>query len=292
MVVSPKKKKSVKTKTGTALGIHITEQYIRAVLLKNEKGGVNIVYAREVPLPKGVIVRGEVVKATVLEKKLASIHDEVKTKKARIVVPHDCDDMDAYSKVLKKAGITPTDFTSDIDTLSQFFSDSPRLLLHLDEDRAMLVLNDGKEKSFVYIDRGIGEGVSIVEKLLDIDRNEAEEIYTTYGFLSTHHEKKLLYALTEYIKPITDAIILEFILARKNARAGGQAEEIVAYGDGADIVGLVEYIAGITGIKARHLDLEKDIPLPWSGVPKIVKKEALKFAPVIQATAREFIQDE
>lgn len=348
---SKHKVKQRKIKKGKSAGIHITDQYIRAVFLENKKDGVNVIYSREIPIPENAIKDGEIVKPGILEKKLSILKKESGMREAYIVIPDEyshsfilhgyekgqpidelisryiqtnyeldpknmicryeiiegtlgndievnCmskDLIDSYESILVGSGIKPVSFEGEAQTISRLLVNSENNIMIDFGDRKTKIstIKNGFPKKFICIDRGGGECREIIQKFLDISSDEAEKIYGEYGFLPAHHEKGLLYKLTEYIQPIIDVINDEQLSSKRNLASGitnlNNNFQVIIYGDHADTRGFLDYISSSSLAEPRRIGVEKDWPLSWSGVPKILKREVVKFAPAIYAATRGFV---
>jgi len=353
MNAKPKKTSPIKIKTRKSSGIQITDRLIRCVVLKKTKEGVFVDFFREVPLPDGAVINGEILKATIVTRKLRQLQKETKMNKTHLVIPYeqveefvlhvlkddaehikelissrlqlsnkikedsvDCeyfvredeivghgfnvfvkcvaeDFLNSYTAIFDKAGMDIVSFNTSMNDIGEHLEgEHPRIILDFGDDKAHAsIIYRNSPITLEQRETNYSKGISIIENFLNISKQEAEEIYRDYGLANTHHEKELLYKLIGHFSPLIDMLEEKQRNWYKTAtkkHTNTKIRSVIVYGEKADMVGLSDYLSQMLKLRARHIDIEKDIRQIFSKIPVIHKDELNKFIPALYASLRSF----
>lgn len=172
-----------------------------------------------------------------------------------------------YGHLFKQAGITIT----HIETAHHAVA---RACLNLPAGEGIALVSFGKQQSTVAILHGnhcvsqrtlpIGEEsvLATIENYLRTDRSYAEKIIARHGLLQTHPDVGLLGELYRTLDPINRSINDQLVaISQIPYKTFGErftTEQIVVYGSGTHITGLVPLLGEKTGMRSRELDI-------WAG---------------------------
>jgi Tfp pilus assembly PilM family ATPase len=169
--------------------------------------------------------------------------------------------------------------------------------MHTDESHALLLLSISREESHIAliaagkvqkIERhpiGSESLVRSIMSFLRVDAEEARKIYERHGILRTHREPALLENLVGELSPVVQNLLTTY--------RGWYADEysdqierlpiadIVIFGEGAHMKGLLEHIRNATRVPARYVHVWRLFPQVHDVVPEIDWQDALAFAPAI-----------
>lgn len=131
--------------------------------------------------------------------------------------------------------------------------------------------------------------VATIEKSLRIPHAEAERITDRYGVLKAHPDERVLSEIYISLSPIIHAIDRQLItIGQMPYKQYGHrfvTRDVLVYGDGAWVKGLVGYLSEQTRLDARELDVWAGRPdrapvqnLPASETPKYAEALALALA--------------
>ncbi|MBM4402109.1 MAG: pilus assembly protein PilM [Candidatus Cloacimonetes bacterium] len=172
--------------------------------------------------------------------------------------------IEKYMKVVRRAGLTPVVFETEIVAIARAFSPKKdhlpsTMIVSIGASTTDLCIVDGGVIQFT---RSIGTGgaalARAVAQELGFEMGQAEEYKKSYGLLEDQLEGKIMNS----IKPVFDVIVNEIDRARlyyQTHQSTSVVKRIVLTGGSAQLPGIVVYLA-------ENLGVEVQIGNPWENV--------------------------
>lgn len=167
------------------------------------------------------------------------------------------------------------------------------LLVDFGEDRTHVSVVSGADVMETgTVSRGEQHLIPVIEKFLNVNHHEAEQIKNRYGVSHAHREPALLSELAHELSPIREFIDQSYVRWHsreyKTKKQQLPIQKIVLYGTGSHMRGFAEHLAIATRIPVEHAQVWRNYADYYDAVPEIPYEESHRYASVIGAALKDF----